>query len=103
MNDTRPIRATWPVSWDKSLEAACRFYRIRAHAASHSIVLLLTAQGAPFAKVPTDITLANLQLMIPLLLEAFELGQMAGEGRIKARMRELLRADTELKITAEPG
>lgn len=103
MTDIRPFQTTWPANWDKSLEAACRFYRIRAHAASHSTVLLLTAQGAPFAKVPADITLANLQFMIPLLLETFELGLLNGENRIKARMRELLRADEQLNTTADPN
>ena len=103
MSETRPIQTIWPSSWDKSLETACRFYRIRAHAASHSTVLLLTAQGAPFAKVPADITLANLQFMIPLLLDTFELGLLNGENRIKARMRELLRADDQLNTTVAPN
>jgi len=103
MNDMKPTRAKWPASWDKSLEAACTFYRVRAHEASHSTVLLLNAQGEPFAKVPVDINLQNLNYILPLLLDTFELGLMNGEGRIKARIRNLLRADDELKNTFDPG
>lgn len=93
------IRATWPPRWDKTLEALCQFYGIRAHAASKSVVLLLTGQGEPFAQVPSDITVSQLKFAIPLLLDAFELGKLNGESRIKARMRDLLRADPQMLYT----
>ncbi len=90
------IRATWPGGWDKAFEALCQFYGIRAHAASKSVVLLLTSQGEPFAQVPSDMPLAQLQFAVPLLLDAFELGKLNGEARIKARMRDLLRVDPQV-------
>lgn len=95
------IRAIWPPEWDKALEALCQFYGIRAHAASKSVVLLLTGQGEPFAQVPSESSLAQLRFAIPLLLDAFELGTRNGEARTKARMRELLRVDASMSVPEE--
>ncbi len=103
MTDIKKIQTRWPDGWDKTYEAVCSFYNIRAHAASHSMVLLLTSNGAPFARVPTDITLKNLQLSLPLLLDSYEMGIMIGEARIKARIRDLVGKDPELNITERNG
>lgn len=99
MTDIRKIQTTWPDGWDKTFEAVCSFYNIKAHAGSHSMVLLLTSNGAPFARVPTDITLKNFQFSLPLLLDSYEMGKMNGEARIKARIRDLIGKDPELNIT----
>lgn len=94
----KPFRSTWPAAWPAGFDALCKFYGIHAHAASIGEVLLLTGQGAPFAKVPTGISLDKLQFAVPLLLDSFELGCLNGEARIKARMSALLRVDKSLGI-----
>jgi hypothetical protein len=95
------IKSTWPANWGPALETLCKFYNVRAHAASTTTVILLTAGGEPFARVSSSIALTDLKLALPLLLDTFELGTLNGEHRMKARMRDLLRADPTLRIPDE--
>lgn len=99
MSDIKTLHARWPEGWDKSFAALCSFYKIRAHADSHSTVLLMNSNGVPFSRVPTDITLKDLRVCIPLLVNSFEMGTINGENRIKSRIRDLIGKDPELNIT----